>query len=321
MAFQLGIYDFGHLQDLRQRRSNGLFDASVHIRRYLDFARLAEASGYSRIWLAEHHNEDSAESSPETMAAYMGAATTRIRVGTGVMILPYHAPLQAADTFRQLSASFPGRLDVGIGRGPAGNRETSDALSCGAPDVFTPESFSQRVDDFMAYLEGAPAPGDASGRVKASPTDAPTPQVWMVGARGPSLSMAARHGVSFAVSYFLKDTRRDFDLLEDAKATREEYLEKFQPNARQARPHLAIAVTVACAPTDEEAQALEEEARKGGAIKSSVVGSPETCRKALEELQRTYGAHEFIVGCVIYSWAKKMRSFELLAKACLQEAA
>lgn len=316
----LGIYDFGKVLDARVDKRTGLPDARQAVERFAELARLADRLGYARIWMAEHHTEDSAESTPELMASLFGAVTTGIRIGTGVTILPYYSPLHAAENFRLLHAMYPGRVDMGIGRGPAGGATISSALSSGEEGCVTVESFNTRVEHLMAYLRETTPPGHPNHGVQVAPVGVPAPEVWMVGARENSLEQAARHGAYYAVSYFLNASREGFDVAEEAALVRRHYVERFQPAFPGQRPRVAVAVTVACAETEREAVQIDQHARRLGLIANNVVGSPRQCREQLEEIRRAYGSQEFIVGTTTYAYKKKLRCFELLAKACgLQE--
>src|SRR5258706_5077693 len=191
MAFPLSVLD---LSPVDAGSSSG-----QALQNTIKLAQLADRLGYTRYWLAEHHNTSMlASSTPEIMIGHVAQATERIRVGSGGVMLPNHSPLKVAETFRILEALHPGRIDLGIGRAPGTDPRTALALrrsreALGADDI--PEQLSE----LLAFSgEGEGFPGDHPFRsVKATPTDVTLPPIWLLGSSDYSAQAAAEGGVGF----------------------------------------------------------------------------------------------------------------------------
>ena len=192
--------------------------------------RLAEAAerlGYSRYWLAEHHAIAAlADPCPEILAARVAAATSRIRVGTGGVLLPYYSALKIAEQFRMLEALFPGRIDLGIGRAPGGDRLTAQAVARG-PYAFA-DDFPEQVRDLVGFLDASLPPEHPFAPVKAMPAGATSPEVWLLGSSDYSGALAADLGLRFAFAHFISARGGD--------AVTRAYREDFRPSARDAAP-------------------------------------------------------------------------------------
>src|SRR5712692_6026230 len=146
----------------------------------VSLARLAEELGYHRYWLAEHHGIAAlADPCPEILVCRVAAATSRIRVGTGGVLLPYYSPLKVAEVFRMLEALFPGRIDLGIGRAPGGDLPTAQAMTFGG--YAGAERFPQQVQDLAGFLDRTLPPDHPSASVKAQPAGDSSPEIWLLG--------------------------------------------------------------------------------------------------------------------------------------------
>jgi len=168
----------------------------------LALARLAEDLGYGRYWLAEHHAIAAlADPCPEILLARIAAETTRMRVGTGGVLLPYYSPFKVAEVFRMLEALYPGRIDLGIGRAPGGDLRTAQAVAYGAG--VSAEHFPAQVRDLAGFLDGTlPADHPFAG-VKAQPAGATAPQIWLLGSSDYSGALASELGLRFAFAHFI----------------------------------------------------------------------------------------------------------------------
>jgi luciferase family oxidoreductase group 1 len=301
-------------------------------------AGLAERLGYSRYWLAEHHAIAAlADPCPEILLARVGAATSRIRIGTGGVLLPYYSPLRVAEVFRMLEALYPGRVDLGIGRAPGGDQLTAQALSRG--HYTFAEDFPQQVRDLAGFLDGTLAPAHPFARVKAQPAGDGVPEMWLLGSSDYSGGLAALLGLRFAFAHFITAQGGD--------AVMHAYKSEFMPSARESVPHALLCVFVICAetdaeaerlaapidlrrlhmalgidspvPTDAEAAARQYDDRERAYIKSQrarlVLGNPDTVRKKLLRLAADYAADELMILTITGDYKTRRRSYELVAKA------
>jgi len=304
----------------------------------LELARHAERLGYHRYWLAEHHAIAAlADPCPEILLARLGAETRRLRIGTGGVLLPYYSAFKVAEVFRMLEALYPGRVDLGIGRAPGGDRRTAHAVGGGhLPDA---EDFPQRVWELVGHLDGTLPDDHPHRHVRVQPGGDTAPEVWLLGSSDYSGLLAAQLGLRFAFAHFINP--RGGDLVTRA------YRERYQPSARGPAPAALVCVFVICAQSDAEAERLaasidlrrlhmalnldtpvptlaeaqkhvysEEERRYVlGQRERAVIGGPETCRRELTALVERYGADELMVLTITGDYATRLRSYELLAEA------
>lgn len=311
--------------------------ASEALRNTFDLARLADRLGYTRYWLAEHHNMPSiASSSPEIMIGQVARETSRIRVGSGGIMLPNHAPLKVAESFRTLEALFPGRIDLGIGRAPGTDPRTAAALR-GARGAGA-EDFPYRLGDLFSFATGH-FPEDHPFRgITAVPNDVPLPPVWLLGSSGYSARLAAKLGLGFGFAAHFSE----YDPVEAMQA----YRSQFVPSEYRKEPHAVLTLSVICAETNERAdylantvdlffvllttgrlrmlpspeealafpftpaERLQARARRG----MHVIGDPETVRNRILDLVQQTGADEVMVASSIHSHEERLRSYELLAE-------
>src|SRR5712672_3531770 len=193
------------------------------LRNSIDLARLADRLGYTRYWVAEHHNLPSiASSAPDIMIGQVAATTERIRVGSGGVMLPNHAPLMVAERFKVLEALFPGRIDLGLGRAPGTDPVTSYALRR-RQDAGEDDDFLERFQELL-LLESRAFPENHPFRnVRAMPQDVALPPIWLLGSSGYSAQLAAMVGVGFSFAHHFSD--------HDATAPMLAYREQFKPSA------------------------------------------------------------------------------------------
>lgn len=309
--------------------------ASAALHHSVELARLAERLGYVRHWFAEHHSMPSvASAAPEILIAHVAAATSRIRVGSGGIMLPNHAPLRIAESFHTLAALHPGRIDLGIGRAPGSDVAASRALRAASGDAI-----AQQLSELLAFSRNAfPAAHPYHG-VHAEPGDAALPPVWLLGSSGASARMAGSAGMGYSFASHFSPT--------PAAPAFAAYRAAFEPSADFPRPHAILGMSVVCAPTAEEAEyhaatmdlawlrirrgeflplpspdealAYPYSAEEREAIRHdralTVVGDPAQVHARIESAARESGADEVMVVSNLYDAATRLRSYELLAAA------
>src|SRR5216683_6532067 len=179
--------------------------AAQALRNSLDLARLADGLGFKRYWVAEHHNLPAiASSAPDIMIGQIAAATARIRVGSGGVMLPNHAPLMVAERFKVLEALFPGRIDLGLGRAPGTDPVTSYALRR-RQDAGGDDDFLERFQELLLFESNAFPEGHPFRSVRAMPQDVALPPIWLLGSSGYSAQLAAMVGVGFSFAHHFAD--------------------------------------------------------------------------------------------------------------------
>ena len=306
----------------------------------VDLARAAEELGYARYWLAEHHNTGGlAGTAPEVLAARVAAATSRIRVGSGGVLLTHYSALKVAEAFSVLSALFPGRVDLGIGRAAGADAVASAALQPG-PEAYGDDHFARRVVDLLGWLDGGLEEGHPHAGVRAMPDGGPGPEVWLLGSSPHSAGLAAGLGLPYSFAHFITP---DFGPQVVGR-----YRRNYRPSGADTAARVSIAVAVVCAETDDAAERLATsglvwrltpEERRGpvpspdeaeAAVRALdparrarlaqdrgrvVVGGPERAARELEELAASFGVDEVLVVTVCHDPAARLRSYELLARS------
>ncbi|HWM45526.1 MAG TPA: LLM class flavin-dependent oxidoreductase [Xanthobacteraceae bacterium] len=321
--------------DLSPVTSGGSGPAAL--RNSLDLASLAERLGYSRYWVAEHHNLPSvASSAPEIMIGQIAARTTHIRVGSGGVMLPNHAPLMVAERFKILEGLFPGRIDLGLGRAPGTDQITSFALRR-RQDVRDGDDFLERFQELVLLEQRGFPPEHPFSKVRAMPADVPLPPIFLLGSSDYSAELAAMIGVGFSFAHHFAS--------HDAAAAMMSYRKRFRPGPLS-QPHAILAVAVVCADTDAEAEriaatvdlnfvrrargeylplASPEEAAAydyspvdRDRIRDNrarlFVGAPKTVRAKLDPLIAATQADELMITTMVYDHAARRRSYELMAQ-------
>jgi luciferase family oxidoreductase group 1 len=297
----------------------------------LDLARHVERLGYTRYWVAEHHNMAGiASAATAVVIGYIAAGTTTIRVGAGGIMLPNHAPLIIAEQFGTLESLYPGRIDLGLGRAPGTDRLTLAALR---RDPAAAETFPQDVVELQNFL-GPLRPGQTVQAVPGTNTNVP---IWILGSSLFGAQLAAMLGLPYAfASHFAPGAL--FQAMDIYRA-------KFEPSAERAKPHAMAGVNVIVADTDAEAHRLftslqmriadmfrnargtlkppigdieeywtpVEKVQALQMLACSFVGSPATVSTGLQTFIESTGADELMVTSTIYDHAARLRSYELLA--------
>ncbi len=312
---------------------------AMALRNTLDLAQLADRLGYTRYWVAEHHNLPSVASpAPDLMIGQIAAVTSRIRVGSGGVMLPNHAPLSVAERFHMLEALFPGRIDLGLGRAPGTDQVTSLALRR-RQDIRDDDDFLERFQELMLLENGGFPAGHPFRNVRIMPSDVALPPIYLLGSSGYSAELAAMIGAGFAFAHHFAT--------HDATAAMRSYRDKFRPSVALDRPYAILGVAAVAADTDAEADRLAttvdlnfrrrqhgeyqplESPDVAAAYPYSAadrevirrnrervfVGSGATVRARLERLIDATGADEVMVTTMIYDHAARRHSYEVLADA------
>jgi luciferase family oxidoreductase group 1 len=309
------------------------------LRNTLDLAGVTDDLGFTRYWLAEHHNTQLiASSTPEVMIGHVASVTKRIRVGSGGVMLPNHAPLHVAEAFRVLVALHPGRIDLGLGRAPGTDSITALALRR-SREALSAEDFPQRLHELLCFLDGGFPEEHPFQHVRAMPDDVPPPGVWLLGSSDFSSRLAAQLGLGFAFAHHINP-------LPTVKALRE-YQDEFRPSARLSKPQAILAVSAICAETHEKAELLarpleltllrfhQGRSARFPSIEEATnypytpedreiirynrqrtfIGSPGTLRARIGELAGQAGVEEIMITTMAHEHADRRRSYELLAEA------
>ncbi|MCX6048689.1 MAG: LLM class flavin-dependent oxidoreductase, partial [Chloroflexi bacterium] len=222
------------------------------LRNSIELARLADQLGYTRYWLAEHHNIPGvAISVPEIMIGVVARETAHIRVGSGGIMLPNHAPLRVAEAFRTLEALYPGRIDLGIGRAPGTDQLTAFALRQ-SQERLQIDDFPDQLAELIAFGGGREFASDHPFRaISAMPRDVALPPIWLLSSSGGySAQLAGTSGAGFAFAYHINSN------LDDAIAAMQIYRKQFTATSQLSQPHTILALPVLCAATDEQADEL-----------------------------------------------------------------
>ena len=323
------------LLDLVAVRDGGTVADALQIA--LRTAQHAEKLGFARYWLAEHHNMAGiASSATAVLVGHIAGATSRIRVGSGGIMLPNHAPLVVAEAFGTLAELYPGRIDLGLGRAPGTDPATMRALRRNR--VETEEDFPRDVAE-LQHLLAAPEPGQRLIAMPGAGTNVP---IWLLGSSLFSAQLAAERGLPYAfASHFAPR------MLHQAIAL---YRSLFRPSAAWPRPYVTIGVPLIAAPTDDEAEYLasstyqrvlgiltgdrrrlmppvenyaaqlqpQERAAISDFLAAAVIGGPDTVRAGLLRLAEATQADEFMLVSDVYDPALRLRSLEIAAQAHAQ---
>jgi luciferase family oxidoreductase group 1 len=329
MAFRLGVLD---QSPISQGMSVG--DA---LQNSIDLARLVDQQGFARYWVAEHHGTVMlAGTSPEIVIGPIAAATKNLRVGSGGIMLPHYSPLKVAETFGVLSALYPGRIDLAVGRAAGTDPLTAFALQRDRR-MAAPDDFPEQLTELLSYVrDGFPA-GHRFGRLRsANVSDRSGPEPWLLGSSPQSGIWAAELGLPYAFADFIYP---------GGAVVARQYRESFRPSARLSSPYVIVAAWALCADTNEEANhlaassrmafahflagdripvppidtALEFLARHPESLaavakrRRAIIGTPALVREQLSALAAEYSADEIMVVTITYDHQARRRSYELLA--------
>lgn len=310
----------------------------------IELAQHTERLGFHRYWVAEHHNMPGiASSAPAVLIAALAAATERMRIGSGGVMLPNHAPLVVAEQFGMLDALHPGRIDLGIGRAPGTDGMTAMALRRSA-DALSDEDFPRHLAELVAFFEGSFTPNHPYHRITAVPGEGNMPEIWLLGSSGYSAQVAGMLGWPFAFAHHF--------MAQNTLPALKLYRDQFQPSKRLEQPQAMVAVAVICAEDDEKARYLsraarlsmarlrsgmptrfpsneeaaahefspKDEAKIADLAGSAIVGGPETVERRLRELAEETQADELMITTMVYDHEDRLRSYELVAELALASA-
>ncbi|TMU84448.1 LLM class flavin-dependent oxidoreductase [Bacillus sp. BHET2] len=310
-------------------------DAGAAFKDTVSLAQRSEELGYTRFWVAEHHNTNGlAGSAPQVLISHIASMTNSIRVGSGGVLLPQYSPYKIAEDFKVLETLFPKRIDLGIGRSPGGSYETRMALTDGLKKSMN--EFPKQVEELMGYLH------DVDGQeVQAYPKVISPPIPWILGITHRGARVAAEQGTAFTYGHFINPA--------NGKRAIDYYQSHFQPSLSLPQPKSNVCIFVVCAPTQEEAEEIaitqdlwllavekgrdteiptteEARARKQTQLekerivenrKRTIVGTPQKVREELHMLSEVYQTDEFMIITNVEKREDKIKSYELIADAVL----
>jgi luciferase family oxidoreductase group 1 len=314
------------------------------LRNSVALAREVEQLGYTRHWVAEHHNMPGiASSSPAVLLAHLADATSTIRVGSGGLMLPNHAPLAVVEQFGMLEALHPGRIDLGIGRAPGTDPLTASALRR-SYEAVTADEFPDQLGQLLAFFANSWPEGHPYAGITAVPGVGYKPAIWLLGSSTWSAHAAGVLGMPFSFAYHFAPA--------SLMAALAAYRDSFVPSDDLAAPYVMLGVSVVCAETVERARWLaapgalaflrlrsgrpdvyptpeeaaeyqftptERESVKGW-TGSHIVGDPDLVCQGLADLVAHTGADELMVSTMVHSHEDRVESYRLVAEACIDRA-
>lgn len=300
-------------------------------------AQAGEELGFTRYWIAEHHDLPGlACSAPEIMLTYIGANTKKIRIGSGAILLPHYKPYKVAEVFNMLATLFPDRIDVGIGRAPGGSAEATNALS----NQFLQQVWSMPslVKDLLNFFENNFPLDHPFAKLTAAPLPAISPEPWLLGTSKKSALLAAENGMFYTFGQFMSD--------HDGAAIIQQYLEAFNPRKKGEGPQVMVTISAFCAETTEKANEVAlssliwaiqrgkgeefgvpsiEEAKQYKLTVSEketiekmkqklIIGNPQEVKEKLLKLQTDYKVNEIMIVTITHSLEDRINSYKLIAK-------
>jgi luciferase family oxidoreductase group 1 len=305
------------------------------LHRTLDLAELADALGYQRYWVAEHHATPAlACAAPEVLIGAIAARTSRMRVGSGGVMLPHYSPLKVAETFSSLSGLYPERIDLGLGRAPGTDPMTMLALQRDRRQA-APDDFIEQLVELLGLLEDRLPPSHPFARhARTLPGLPERPEPWLLGSSPQSALWAAELGLPYSFADFINP---------EGAAIAADYRGRFIDSERLGAPLVSVAVIAICADSDDEAERLAASSRmmlsllrqgrlieippvdkalryletreRSSGGRRAVIGAPETVRAGIEAVAAEYGAEEVLVLTITHDHAARRRSYELIAEA------
>jgi luciferase family oxidoreductase group 1 len=319
--------------------SSGMTPADA-LQNTIELARLADRLGYTRYWIAEHHDIAAlASPAPEVLIARLTGETRRIRLGSGGVMLPHYSPLKVAEVFRMLHALAPDRIDLGVGRAPGGGPLAAFALRRERNEGPIPDDFGDQLVELLGFLHKEFGPQHPFSRIGVTPDMPGAPVLWLLGSSPWSAAAAAELGLPYAFAHFIAP--------EPAEAALTHYRERFKPSRYLAAPRAVAAVGAVCAGSDAEAERLaasvrlvrrrirtgvpglvptvEEALRElGGDVAEPAtmpgrwpayfVGSPRSLRERLAALAAAWRLDEIMIVTIVHDHRARLRSYELLAE-------
>ncbi|PLT30611.1 LLM class flavin-dependent oxidoreductase [Peribacillus deserti] len=300
-------------------------------------AQIAEKLGYSRYWIAEHHDlKGLACPAPEVMLGYIGALTKKIRIGSGAILLPHYKPYKVAETFNMLATLFPGRIDLGIGRAPGGSAEAAAALSGNfLKNVW---KMPETLQELLHFLHNDFPDDSMFSKVSAAPLPENPPKPWLLGTSHKSSVLAAENGTSYVFGQFMSD-KNGADIVKN-------YQQHFKKNEFSAQPEVIVTVSAFCAETEELAEDLvlshfiwtlqqetgqnekglpaaakakkyimsdEEKNRFASYKNKTVYGNPAQVKNKLLSIAAEYNTDEIMIVTITPTYEERIESYKLIA--------
>lgn len=301
-------------------------------------AQFVEKLGYERFWVSEHHDTNSlAGSSPEVLLGHIGAKTSRIRIGSGGVMLPHYSAYKVAENFKVLAGLHPGRVDLGVGRAPGGMPIATIALQEGKRrDI---DRYPEQIDDLLAYLHNDLPEKHPLHGLKATPNVQTAPDVWLLGSSSSTALLAAQKGLPYVFAQFING--------EGGEYYTKLYRERFIPSKYLDKPRNMVAVFAICAETEEKAEwvassldlsllMIEQGMMSNGTPspekamaypyspyerkrvvenrKRMIVGTPKQMKEQLFRLSEAYETDEIMLVTITYDFQDKLTSFQLIAE-------
>ena len=310
--------------------------ATQAVQETIALAQHTENLGYTRFWVAEHHNTTSlAGSTPEVLLANLAAQTHHIRLGSGGVMMPNHSALKVAENFRMLEALAPGRIDLGMGRAPGTDRLTASVLN--PANQFKEQDFVEQLADLQDYFHDTATPGTVQERVKAIPKVATVPEMWLLSSSGQSGLFAAHFGMGLSFAHFINPAG-------GAQAV-ELYRSRFKPSADMPQPQASVAIFAFCSEDEEQIRRHEAsmvhrflQLERGGSLepvnyedieqedytpaerermnyhrRRMVTGTPAQIKEKLTRLAETYKVDELILITITETFEERLQSYNLIA--------
>ena len=301
----------------------------------VELARLTDGLGYTRYWISEHHNTTLlAGAAPEVLLARLGGETKQIRLGSGGIMLPNHSSLKVAENFRLLEALYPGRIDLGLGRAPGGDRATSQLLN--PSNQFEPQEYVNQVKELSDFLAENPTPHNMNGKIKAIPSIETTPDLWLLTSSGESAYLAAHFGISLSYAQFINPAG-------GPEAIRL-YKERFRPSENLNEPQTNVGIFAFCSENEEKVEQAKkvmgyrllsfesgnydrsfsyedikdynyserEKQRLEYHSNRFIAGSPNYIKQKFTELAESFDTNEIVVATFAETKEDRLHSYELL---------
>lgn len=309
----------------------------------VELAQFADRAGYTRYWVAEHHDMTGlASPAPDMMLSIIGAKTNRIRLGAGAVLLPHYKPYNIAERYNLLATLYPGRVDLGIGRAPGGSAEASMALS--GNFLENVRKMPDTLDELTQFLTGDFPEDHMFSKISPTPVPKVSPQVWLLGTSEKSGKLASDKGLPYTFGHFMSDS--------DGPAIVADYQAALKQNGIDFVPKPIIAVSVICAETTEEAEDIalsqqlwsilsdkgeghggipsieearrypftSEEKKKIAKQKENIIiGHPKQVKEQLQQLQQKYQTDEFMIVTITHDYEARKKSYELIAEEMLNK--
>lgn len=303
----------------------------------IELVKLADTRGYTRYWISEHHNMGTlACAAPEVLLARLGASAHTIRLGSGGIMLPNHSALKVAENFRLLEALFPGRIDLGIGRAPGGDRLTASVLN--PSNTFDPREYVSQIQDLKAFLTDDVIPDTIHEKVKAIPRIATAPQLWMLTSSGESAYLAAHFGMALSYAQFINPV--------GGAEAMHQYRKKFTASAQLNEPKGSVGIFAFCSETEEKAARVQsvmdyrllnlgkgrtDEAPSYESVKDyrynseelkfvqynrqrMIIGTPDVVQEKILSLAREFQVDEVVIATFADTADDRLESYDLLAR-------